>query len=85
MLKLVLAQRFEINAIENALQGAKILTYPQVMEIRAQAAQTAEAWGADENQDLMKLLRIHALPYATMTVPLSPETRAELRREIDEQ
>ena len=85
LLRLVLAQRFEVNAIESALEDAKVLTHGQVLEIRAQAAKTAEAWSRDESADLLKLLLIHSQPGATMTVPLSQETREQLRREIDDQ
>ena len=83
LLRLVLAQRLEINAIESALTNANVLTASQIREIRLQATQTAQTWGLDH--DLLALAGMHALPDATMQVPLSDATRDELRREIDDQ
>jgi len=44
LLRLVLAQRLKINAIENALKRAKALTDVEIREIRTQASETAKAW-----------------------------------------
>ena len=69
LLTLLLAQRLELNAVESALTAARILTAGQVKEIRAQASDTAKAWGAKEGDDILALLRVHASPDATMLVP----------------
>ena len=47
LLRFVLAQRLEINAIESALKNSKILTDAQIKEIRKQALQTAKAWSSE--------------------------------------
>ena len=69
LLRLVLAQRLEINAIESALKNARILTEEQIKEIRSQASNTAAAWSSHETDDVLKLVRIHSSPNATMLVP----------------
>jgi hypothetical protein len=82
LLQLILAQRLEINAIESALKGSGILADSQIQDIRLQASRTAEAWSRDPGIDVLGLIRTHSAPDATMLVPLSRETRDELRREI---
>jgi hypothetical protein len=84
LLQLVLAQRLEINAIESALKSAGVLADSQIQEIRRQASKAAEVWSRD-GIDLLGLIRMHSSPNATMQMPLSQETRDELRREIDGQ
>ena len=69
LLRLLLSQRLEINAIESALTIAKILTSAQMKSIRTQALQTAKAWSSQESDDVLKLLSVHSLPDATMAVP----------------
>ena len=73
LLTLLLAQRLELNAIENALKTANILSGAQIKEIRQQALDTAKAWSSKESGDVMALLRVHSSPLATMSVPLKPE------------
>jgi hypothetical protein len=85
LLQLILAQRLEINAIETALKSAGALADSQIREIRLQASKTAEAWSQDGSIDVLGLIRMHSSPSATMLVPLSQETRDELRREINGQ
>ena len=74
LLRLLLAQRLELNAIESALTGAGILTLGQIKEIRTQAADTAAAWSSQDRDDVLTLLRVHATPDATMLVPPAKET-----------
>ena len=69
LLRFVLAQRLEINAIESALKNSKILTDGQIKEIRTQASQTAKAWSSEDGDDILKLIRIHSSPDAVMLVP----------------
>jgi hypothetical protein len=69
LLRLVLAQRLEMNAIESALKRARLLTDAELKEIRKQASDTAEAWSSEESDDVMALIRIHSSPDATMLVP----------------
>ena len=69
LLRFVLAQRLELNAIESALKNSKILTEAQIKEIRAQASQTAKAWSSEEGDDVLKLIGVHSSPNATMLVP----------------
>jgi hypothetical protein len=69
LLRYVLAQRLEINAIESALKNYKILTDAQIKEIRKQALQTAQAWSSEEGDDVLKLIGIHSSPDAVMLVP----------------
>jgi len=85
LLQLILAQRLEINAIESALKSAGVLVDSQVQEIRLQASKTAEAWSRDGCIDVLGLIRLHSSPGSTTLVPLSPETRDELRQEINRQ
>jgi hypothetical protein len=73
LLRLLLSQRRELNAIENALKVANILSAAQIREIRTQAANTATAWSSQESDDLLALLRAHSSPLATMSVPRPPE------------
>jgi hypothetical protein len=73
LLRLLLSQRLELNAIENALKAANILSAPQIKEIRTQAANTATAWSSQESDDVLALLRAHSSPLATMSVPRPPE------------
>jgi hypothetical protein len=68
LLRLLLAQRLELNAIEGALIAAGVLTDAHVKEIRTQAADTATAWSSDESDDVLTLLRVHSLPAASMRV-----------------
>ena len=69
LLRLVLAQRLEINAIESALKRAKALTDVEIKEIREQASDTATAWSSGETDDVLTLIRVHASPGAAMLVP----------------
>jgi len=69
LLRVLLAQRLELNAIESALKNARILTGAQIREIRRQTRDTAAAWSAKESDDVLQLLIIHAHPDATMEVP----------------
>jgi hypothetical protein len=73
LLRLLLSQRLELNAIENALKVANILSAAQIKEIRTQATDTATAWSSHESDDVMALLRVHSSPLATMSVPRPPE------------
>jgi hypothetical protein len=59
LLKLLLSQWLEINAIESALKTASILTDAQVKEIRTQASDTAKAWSLKDSDDVLTLLRVH--------------------------
>ncbi len=72
LLTLLLAQRLEMNALESALKMASILTDAQIREIRTQASDTAKAWSAKEDDDVLALLRVHSSPAATMLVPPPP-------------
>ena len=85
LLQLILAQRLEMNAIEEGLKGSGVLADSQVQEIRLQAWKTAENWSRDDNIDVLALIQIHSSPGAKMLVPLSQEMKQELRREIDDQ
>jgi len=69
LLRLFLAQRLELNAIESALKNSRILTDAQIREIRAQASDTAAAWVSDNDGDALALIRVHSSPGATMLVP----------------
>ena len=69
LLRLLLAQRLDLNAIESALKNARILTDAQIKEIRTQAADTANAWSSKDSDDVFALLRVHSSPMATMLVP----------------
>ncbi len=73
LLRLVLAQRLEINAIGSALKRASALTDAELKEIRTQASETAAAWSSDEKDDVLALIRIHSSPAATMLVPPTHE------------
>jgi len=73
LLRLVLAQRLEINAIESALKRAKALTDAEVKAIRTQASDTATAWSSDDRDDVLALIRIHSSSEATMLVPPARE------------
>jgi hypothetical protein len=73
LLKLVLAQRLEINAIESALKRAKALTDVEIKAIRKQASETAEAWSAGDDDDVLTLIRVHSSPGAAMLVPPTRE------------
>jgi hypothetical protein len=73
LLRLVLAQRLEINAIESALKRAKALTDVEIREIREQASETATAWSSGDSDDVLTLIRVHSSPGATMLVPPAPE------------
>ena len=63
-----MAQRLEMNVMASALKEARILTDWQIREMRKQAADTATAWAADEPEKVLKLIRVHGLPAATMGV-----------------
>jgi len=69
LLRLLLSQRLEINAIESALKTAGVLTDAQIKEIRTQASDTAKAWSSNESDDVLALMRVHSSPFATMLVP----------------
>jgi hypothetical protein len=71
LLRLLLSQRLEMNAIESALKGARILTDAQVREIRTQASDTAKAWA--DRDDVLKIISVHSSPGATMLIPPTPE------------
>ena len=68
LLRLLLAQRLELNAIEGALKTAGVLSDPQLSEIRKQAAETATAWSSREDDDVLALIRIHGSPGASMNI-----------------
>jgi hypothetical protein len=74
LLRLVLAKRLEINAIESALKRANALTDAEIKAIRKQASETAEAWSAGDHDDILTLIRVHASPHATMLVPPAEES-----------
>jgi hypothetical protein len=69
LLRLVLAQRLEINAIESALKRAGALTDAEIREIRTQALDTATAWSSNHDDDVLTLIRGHSSPNATMLIP----------------
>lgn len=69
LLRLVLAQRLEINAIESALKRARALTDAEIKEIRTQASDTAAAWSSNPSDDVLALIQGHSSPHATMFVP----------------
>lgn len=69
LLRLVLSQRLEINAIETALTTSRVLTEGQIKEIRKQASQAATSWSSDDSDDVLALIKIHSSPEATMKVP----------------
>ena len=73
LLRFVLTQRLEINAIESALKNSKLLTDAQIKEIRTQASDTAKAWSSKDSDDVLALLRVHSSPLATMSVPRTRE------------
>ena len=73
LLRLVLAQRLEINALGSALKRAKAVTDGELKAIRAQASDTAIAWSSNQSDDVLTLIRIHSSRDATMTIPLPPE------------
>jgi hypothetical protein len=73
LLRLVLAQRLEINAIGSALKRAKALTDAELKEIRTQASDTAKAWSSGDSDDVLKLIGIHSSSDATMLVPPAAE------------
>jgi hypothetical protein len=73
LLRLVLAQRLEINAIESALKRAKALTDVEIKEIRVQASDTANAWSSGNDDDVLTLIRVHSSPDATMLIPPTRE------------
>ncbi len=77
LLRLLLAQRLEINAIESALTNGGILTTGQINEIRKQASDTAKAWSSAEGDDVLTVIRVHSSPGATMLVPPPGETETE--------
>jgi hypothetical protein len=73
LLRLILAQRLEINAIESALKRAHVLTDAELKQIRTQASDTAKAWSSEDSDDVLALIRIHSSSDATMLVPPSRE------------
>jgi hypothetical protein len=73
LLRLVLAQRLEINAIESALKRAKTLTDAEIKEIRKQSSETAIAWSSRVGDDVLTLIRVHSSPDAAMLVPPAQE------------
>ena len=72
LLRLMLAQRLELNAIEGALQRAGVLSDPQLKEIRKLAADTATAWSSRDGDDVLALIRIHGSPDASMNIGCTP-------------
>jgi len=78
LLRLLLSQRLELNAIESALKNSRILTEAQIKEIRRQAADTAKAWSSNDNDDVLTLIGVHSSPDATMLVPPTPENPTQL-------
>ena len=73
LLRLVLAQRLEINAMQSALKRGGALTDLEVKAIRRQASETAAAWSAQESDDVLALIRVHSAVDATMLVPPAGE------------
>jgi hypothetical protein len=69
LLRILLSQRLEINAIESALKNAQVLTDAQIKEIRKQALDTAAAWSSRDTDDVLTLLKVHSSPCASMLVP----------------
>ena len=69
LLRLLLAQRLELNAIEGVLVASGGLSDANLKTIRTQAADTAKAWSQEADDDILALLRIHSLPEASMRVP----------------
>ena len=69
LLRLFLAQRLELNAIESALKNSLILTDGQLRNIRTQASDTATAWASRDDDDVLAIIRVHSSPGATMLVP----------------
>lgn len=68
LLRLLLSQRLELNAIEGALVSCGVLTAAHLKEIRTQASETAKAWSSEENDDILTLLKVQSLPTASMRV-----------------
>jgi len=62
-----------------------VLADSQLQEIRLQASKAAEAWSQNASIDVLGLIQMHSSPTATMLVPLSQESRDELRHEINAQ
>src|SRR5882724_964473 len=74
LLTILLAQRLELNAIESALKAADVLTDQQIKELRTQTSDTARAWSSQDSDDVLRLLRVHSSPFATMSaLPKRPE------------
>jgi hypothetical protein len=69
LLRLLLSQRLELNAIEGTLIAGGVLTAAHLKEIRTQASDTAKAWSSDETDDILTLLSVHSLPGAGMRIP----------------
>jgi len=69
LLRLLLSQRLELNALEGALTRAGTLTATHIHAIRTQATDTAKAWSSQESDDVLALLRAHSLPNASMNIP----------------
>lgn len=69
LLRLLLAQRLELNAVEAALLDVGSLTSAHLEEIRSQAADTAKAWSQEDDDDILALVRIHSLPHAGVRIP----------------
>lgn len=78
LLRLLLSQRLEINAIESALTSARILTGAQIKAIRTQASDAAKAWSSEDSDDILTLLGIHSSRDATMLVPRTETNEPEL-------
>jgi hypothetical protein len=68
LLRLLLSQRLELNAIEGALIASGTLTEAHLKSIRTQAADTARAWSSEQGDDILTLLQVHSLPGASMRV-----------------
>jgi hypothetical protein len=73
LLRLLLAQRLELNAVESALQTAGIVTADQIKELRQQTGNTAKSWSSKEQDDVLRLIRIHSMPEASMQMPPAKE------------
>ena len=68
LLRLLLSQRLQMNAIESVLIRAGVLTAEYLKAIRTPAADAAKAWSADESDDILRLLKARSLPTASMGV-----------------
>jgi hypothetical protein len=67
LLRLLLSQRLEMNAIESVLIRAGVLTAEYLKAIRTPAPDAAKACSADES-DILTLLKARSLPTASTGV-----------------